>query len=119
MKSLRLLVLLFSFYFVSNSVSAQVDLSTASESVLKIAKHNAKKWKEKLMLSINQTKYMEERMTAFEMEKSKIYTSDSDMEEKNASLTSLSDKLHAGMGDILTPDQYEAYKTEIKEISGQ
>ena len=118
MKNLQLLFCAVVLNFTYATTNAQVDIANASESVIKIAKHNVNKWKTKLTLSVNQTKMMTERITEFEMKKNAIYKSDTDMEAKNVELTTLQAELQEKMHEIMTPEQYDMYIADIKEISG-
>ena len=74
MKNVTLIAGMFFTTLCFTTLTAQsVDISKASEGVVKIAKHNASKWKDKLVLSVNQTKMMQDRIIAFEMKKNAIF----------------------------------------------
>ncbi len=119
MKNLKILFFTIVLTLTYTAASAQVDIANASEGIKKIAKHNANKWRDKLVLSVNQTKMMTERNIEFEMKKNAIYKSDIDMDAKNTELTALGKDFQEKISEIMTPEQYEIYLAEIKEISGK
>ncbi len=120
MKNLRVLFCTIILGLVYTTINAQdVNIADASEGIQKIAKHNASKWQKSLMLSVGQTKMMTERNIEFEMKKNAVYTSDTDMDTKNADLTKIQAEFQEKVHEIMTPEQYEKYLAEIKEISGK
>ena len=49
----------------------------------------------------------------------RYFISDSDMEAKNGEIASLDKDFQAKINEVLTPEQYETYKKEMKEVSGK
>lgn len=95
------------------------DLSSASESVKKIAKVGTDRWKNTLILTTKQAEKLLGLTTAYEMEKSKIFKSTSlSAEELNSKLMALDNSHHKAVEAILNAKQIAKYRSKLKPIQG-